>query len=288
MALELNGFIADGQDSQIYTAEGFSELRLSEIKAGELSAAQFGIRAYPNDQEFRAVTMGLDKFGQYNFVIPAFEGEQMMAVGSLMDLVSQYFIESEIKIGPGPITLEVSKLKNKSVKAQFEQDREPGSKGKVILNLEVIAPVSGDPEYLLGPVFDGDPVEGLETILIDLFGYGRANSSKGVDYDELEVYMAAAQERAVALLADFDSLQLSGQRISLAVQFVEQKRVSWAEVIEWNGKRGKGIMITGSTADYPDREIDITSDVIVDFRLYDKSGVIESGGVDEMVRRKYQ
>ena len=282
MASDIGAFIMDGQDSQVYTPQAFSDLRLAEIKAGDLSVAQFGVRAYPHENKFRGVTMGLDKFGQVNFVVPTFEGPQMPRVNALMELVSQYFIEANAPIAPGMISLDLNQIENTNVKKHFSDHKKPGVKGKATLQLDYIPSVSGDPEILLGPVFQNGVT--LETVLIDLFGEGE-KPSEGVTLVQLQEAISVARGRAVAILNDFDKLRLTGHRMSVAIDLVEPKEVIWAEVIDWKNGQGTGIMLTDGAGKTSGSNISFTPDVIMDFKLMGPKDMIETGGIDDLVKR---
>jgi len=282
MANELGAYVMDGQDSQVYIPQAFADLRLAEIKAGDLSVAQFGVRAYPHENKFRGVTMGLDKFGQHNFVVPSFEGHQVDRVNALMELVSQYFIEADVPIEPGNVSLDFNRIKNAKVREHFTKNKRSGVKGKATIRLDFLESVSGDPDVLLGPVFaDGQT---LESVLQDLFGQAEKRT-EGVSMEELQGAIGAARGRAVAILNDFEKLRLSGHRMSVAIDLVEPKEVVWAEVTEWKNGQGKAILLTGAGNRTTGSNITFTPNVIMDFKLMGNDGMVETGGIDELVKR---
>jgi len=282
MALDIGAYVMDGQDSLIFIPEAFLDLRLAEINAGHLSSAQLGIRAYPHGEGFRGVTMGLEKFGQYDFAVPAFNGPQMPRVNALMEIASQYFIEANEPIEPGVITLDVTNIENQMVKSDFSLTKRPGVKGKTTFKIDFVEPVSGDPEVLLGPVYQNG--QSLENILSDLFGEGE-KPSEGVALVQLQEAIGAARGRAVQILNNYSTLKLSGHRMSVAVELPDRREVVWAEVMDWQNGQGRGLLLSDAAGLKSGSDLAFSPAQIMDFKLMGPQDMVEIGGIDDMVNR---
>lgn len=78
------------------------------------------------------------------------------------------------------------------------------------------------------------------------------------------------------------------RRFRVAVELPVVQEIVWVEVGLWENSKGKGILLSA-----PSHVKDLksgssftfTGEMIVDYVLSDAEGVIEQGGIDELVRR---
>ena len=290
MAADTDAFIFDGADSMTFSREAFQKIRVAEIERGELSANQFGVRAYRTERGLRSVTMGLEKFGQTNLCIADFPEHLMGGVDSLMTLATQQVIESKTQVKPGDLLLDAHKIKNPTFKAQFAKRVSAGGIGKATLKIVSIDSISGDPKTLLGPKFASPPGDDLWTeqakLLESAFGKLR-DVSEGVSMEEFEEAIKKVRVDIAAILIDEKKWKVPGRRLKLAIELPDVKEVVWVEVQSWDGKKGKGILLSqpthvdlksGSTFEF-------TTDVTMDYSLSNAEKVLESGGIDELVKQ---
>ena len=290
MAAETDAFIHDGADSMTFTRDAFQKIRVDEIQRGELSPNQFGVRAYRTEEGLRSVTMGLEKFGQTNICIASFPEHLMGGVDALTTLAIQEVIESKTQIKPGDLLLDTQKIKNPTVKARYAKVNAAGGTGKATLKLVPIDSIGGDPKKLLGPKFASPPGDDLwneqAKLLESIFGKSR-DVSEGVSMEELEEAIAKVRVDVAAILKNEKKWKAPGRKLKLAVELPTVKEVVWVEVQSWDGKKGKGILLSkpihvdlesGSTFEF-------TTDVLMDYRLSDAEKLLKSGGIDEMVKK---
>ncbi len=157
LARELNAFVFDAADWLTFTPKAFHALRGAEVADGQLSSAQFGVRAYRVEGGLRSLSMGLEKFGQPNFALPLFSEHQLGMMDRLMTLVLQHFIESDRPLAPGPLALSITDLQNQRVKQKLTSIGQPTASGKATVQLDLVPRLPGDPEVLLAPVFNAPP-----------------------------------------------------------------------------------------------------------------------------------
>ncbi len=291
MAGELDAFVHDTADSLTFTPDAFSELRVQEIERGELSAAQFGVRAYRVEGGLRGVTMGLEKFGQSNVGIALFSEHHMRAVQPLMTLIMQRYIEADARIEPGPLELDVSQIRNESVRAELRDAISGSGTGKITLTFAVLEPESGDPQDLLGPTFkaqSGDALAAeLDALLERLLGASR-DISEGVSIEQLQEAIDAARVRAVVILNEKNAWTAPGRRFRVAVEMHNTREVVWVEAKSWNGKQGSGILLSAplhTDGLKSGSMFEFGVDMIMDYTLSDSESVIDAGGIDELVKR---
>lgn len=288
MANETDAFVSDVADSLTFTQESFESIRVAEIKTGQLSSNQFGVRAYRVDQGLRTVTMGLEKFGQTNLAIPNFSEHHMGVIDSFSGILIQSVIESETKVEPGELRLDPQNFANESQRERFESLLRPEFSG-IDVELAEIEPQGGDPQELLGIVFENEPGEKLwqeqDQFLLTIFEKTR-QISKNVDISSVESAIEAARTRATELLQDQTQWE-APRRLRVAIS-LPQKEVVWVEVRSFEEGAGKGIMLSQPTTDRSVKsgsEITFEAEMILDFVLSDTENTIEKGGVDELIQK---
>lgn len=194
---------------------------------------------------------------------------------------------------PGKLKLDVTKITNPTASDQFAELVADGGSGKATLTIAEIESEDGDPKTLLGPSFTSPAGEKLweeqAQLLESLFGYSR-NVSEDVSFEELQSAIEQVRVESVKLLNDKKKWQAAGRRLTLAVQIPVVREVVWVEVQSWDGKSGKSILLSDPT------NVDLQSgttfafgaDIIMDYRLADAERIIESGGIDELVKNLKQ
>ena len=288
MANETGAFVFDVADSLTFTKEAFDGIRVAEIKKGQLSSNQFGVRAYRVDQGIRSVTMGLEKFGQTNLAVANFAEHHMGVIDSFNGILIQAVIESDTKVEPGDLSLEPQKFDNELQRKKFESLLRQGFTG-VDVKLAAIKPQGGDPQKLLGVVFESEPGEELwqeqEKFLLTIFEKTR-RISENIDIGTVEAAIKAARIQATAILQD--KTQWSApRRLKVAIN-LPQKEIVWVEVSSFDDGKGRGILLSQPTKDSSLKsgsEMAFESEMIFDFVLSDAENTIAKGGVDELISK---
>jgi hypothetical protein len=291
LSLELDAVVFDAADWLTFTPKAFHDLRSAEVEAGQLSSAQFGVRAYRVDGGVRSVSMGLEKFGQPNFALTLFSEHQMAMMDRMMTLAMQHMIESDKRVGPGPLELSIQDIRNQQFKQKLAAAQGPGASGRATLQLHTVAPHKGDPEELLAPVFQAHPGPQLWTeqgdLLKRLFGTDRrvSNVNRG---ELIQQAIQKARKEAAMILAEPNEWQQEGRRLRVAVGLPGVKEVVWVEVTDWQNGKGTGILLSQPqkvpTLNSGDR-VSFTADALMDYTLSNPEGELASGGVDDLVRK---
>lgn len=292
LAGELEAPVFDAADWLTFTPSAFQDLRAAEVEAGELSCAQFGVRAYRVDGGVRSVSMGLEKFGQTNFAVALFSEHQMTMIDRLNTLALQHIIESNEPVQPGPLKLNIAGLRNPRVRQELASAQQAGASGRATLRLEIVASNQGDPERLLAPVFEAPPGPQLweeqGALLKQLFGVDR-HVSKNVDLgQQIEEAVQKARKEAIAILSESRRWQQVGVRLRVAVGLPGVKEVVWLEVTKWQDGKGAGILLSqpeSVPALKSGDSVPFTADALMDYTLSNSEGVLARGGVDDLVRK---
>ena len=287
MANEMDAFVFDVADSLTFTNIAFNEIRADEIRQGNLSSNQFGIRAYRVDEGIRSVTMGLEKFGQTNIAIANFSEHHMNVIDSFKGMLVQAVIESDAKVAPGTLTLTPEEFSNTAKKKAIKGLLRAGFSTTQV-ELADIESLKGDPRELLGVVFENEPGEELwaeqDAFLLKIFK--RTRHSSQMDPDAIEGAIEAARTRAVEILRD-EEQWAAPRRLKIAVG-VSNNEVVWLEVTRFEDDAGAGILLSQPNKN-PDLksgdEIEFEPDMVMDFVLTDPETTIEKGGVDELIQR---
>jgi hypothetical protein len=214
----------------------------------------------------------------------------MGMIDRMMTLAMQHVIESDRRMTPGPLALSIADVRNPRVKQMIAASLQPPATGKATLQLAAAAPEKGDPQVLLAPVFKAATGPALweeqGDLLKQLFGAVRQVSQ--VDMGErIQEAIQKARKQAAKILADPKTWQREGRRLKVAAGLPKVKEVVWLEVTSWQSGKGTGILLSqpqqanlnsGDTAPF-------TIDAVMDYTLSNAEGLLESGGVDELVRR---
>lgn len=292
LARELDAVVFDAADWLTFTPKAFHDLRGAEVEAGELSCAQFGVRAYRVDGGVRSVSMGLEKFGQANFALTLFSEHQMTMMDRMNTLAMQHIIESNETREPGPLKLSIFDLRNPRVRQELIAAQQVGGSGRAVLQLETVAPLEGDPEVLLAPVFKAPAGPRLwaeqGALLKQLFGVDQ-HVSKNVHFgQQIQEAIQKARKEAILILSEPERWQQEGFRLRVAVGLPGVKEVGWLEVTRWQNGQGAGILLSQPQSVPTLKSGDSVSfadDDLMDYTLSNPEGELSSGGVDDLVRR---
>ena len=193
-----------------------------------------------------------------------------------------------MKVGPGPVHLNVANIKNSYERQKIASHITGNGSGLVTLNLTELESQGGDPKVLLGPRFDASAGPDLwreqEALLEDLFGAAR-ETTEGVEFDSIAEAVEAARESAQQLLAS-NQWDAEGTRLKLAVRLEESREVVWIEVESWNDHKGVGILMSDPKAAgvSSGSQLPFSIDMIMDFQLMQGVDIVAKGGVDALVK----
>ncbi len=240
----------DEATREIFTPDAWREIRLGTWHNGVPSAEhQTTIHAYNNGEYVRAITLGMEKFGQPDIVASDFGWSLNRPIGNLMNLVTQTLVEGVEFNDDMSLDLDVSSLQHEQVRADITESLFENADGKVRLDFTPAVPEEGDPNnYLLEISFENgegsSKQERTDALLSSLFGW--EDNIVYVDHDRLILEASQrAKDKMPELRNAFNDGLEPGEYISVKAPFATSDGGTewmWVEVIEWDGKRIRGLL----------------------------------------------
>jgi hypothetical protein len=258
VAAATGAYLFDTATRELFTLAAWRSRRLSAWN-GERPMAErhVSVHAYRDGAAYRAVSLGMEKFGVPDFAVNWIRGEDLGRVDTLVQLTLQSLVEQ------GKTTVS---LATKS--------------GDVAVHLVTARPAEGDAENRLLEV--ADPINPL------LDQLGNAEELRGIRQDDPELTAAVAQVRArVPTLSRRFAAGL-GPTGRLRVKASFENEAMWVEVTTWeNGE------LRGRLLDHPQFATKLVGGEIVRLREaemldYQLTGVAAPEGpfLQEILERK--
>jgi|GEM_PF-1664655 len=132
------------------------------------------IRTSVRDGEFRAVTVGMVKFGLPDLVVSGFKREQSPAMASLLNLGAQALLEG-LPAKPGRLELNIDELVESPFRARLKESLYKNANKRTVLQFAEGEPQEGDPDNSLLEIgfnhLVGDSLhQRQQAALVSLFG----------------------------------------------------------------------------------------------------------------------
>ena len=232
--------IFDVDTHDVYSAVKWQEQRLASwTDAFPDAAKSITIHAYKKDEQVRAISLGMSKFGLPDLVVEQFEWSSNVSMGNLINVTAQTLVEG-IPVGQGGrFSVDLNAIKNKAVRTRELASLKPKAKAIAIANFVVLtgARDEGDPHNRLAEIaFSIQPGPDLwarqDALLSTLYG-----SSDSIAYirhdDHLKAASALARRKLSALQADFARGLRPGEYIEVKAPFATDKggqEWMWVEV----------------------------------------------------------
>ena len=299
LAFEHNSLIWDEATREIFTIQAWREQRIDTWNDGLFSAQDHTtIHAYKNGDYVRAITLGMEKFGQPDIVVNDFGWSISRSIGSLINLVTQTLIEGGDFNDDLSLDVDIQALKNDRVREELLASLLDNAEREVRLQFQPEEPEDGDPDnFILEIRFD--TVSGVSTqeqqdvLLSKLFG-----SEDSITYVEHDAELVAASEAARAKLpqlrSDFNNGLEPGEFLYLKAPFVTSdggNEWMWVEVIEWDGEIIRGLL-QNDPFHVPDlragSEVNINMDEIFDYIRYLSDGTSEGNETGRILQKHQQ
>ncbi|MBX3626467.1 MAG: DUF2314 domain-containing protein [Rhizobacter sp.] len=243
VARDTQGLLWDEETREVFTPDAWRTRRLDSW-SGDIpdAALQTVIHAYKGDQQVRAITLGMVKFGLPDVVIDDFSWSNNRPMGNLVNALVQALVEGATLTSPGQYELDLRKLRHAPVREALLPSLKSNANAVARLTLRNGKPESGDPDNrLLEVKFDRYPgpdhYARQDALLSALFG-----SEDGVTRvkhnEELLAASAAAKKHLPALREAFRKGLQPGEYILLKLPFATpagSNEWMWVEVLSWDG-----------------------------------------------------
>ena len=296
IAEQHDGYIWDSETRELFSRP---EWKLSRIDSwsGDVPNIKFNtvIHAYQDTDGYRAISLGMAKFGLPDLVVNGFEWNDSRSISSLINLTAQQLVEQGLS--DFKFEVNVDKLKASSFKASLVDSLYENANKAATIDLVESKVQEGDPDNFLLE-FNFDQYDGKTkfqkqgTLLNSLFGW--KDEVSYVKHNLLiEAASKAAKEKLPQLKQRFNAGLEVGESLSLKAPFPTTSGGNewmWVEVTQWSDQEIIGIL-RNIPRDVPtlkegDRVTVLQADVF-DYIFYNKDGTSEGNKTGELIL-KYQ
>ena len=240
----------DEATREIFSVEAWRDKRVDTWNSG-LPAVQDHtvIHAYKNGEYVRAITLGMEKFGQPDIVVNDFVWSLSRPIGNLINLVGQTLIEGGEFNDDLSLDLDVNEIRHAETREVARASLRDNAESTVTLYFRATEREEGDPANTLLEIrFDSaagvTPQQQQEVVLGGLFGWEDGVSA--VDHNrEILAASERARQKLPQLKRDFIKGLEPGEFISVKAPFPTPdggNEWMWVEVIEWKGSKIRGLL----------------------------------------------
>ncbi len=252
VATKAGGVIYDEETRELFSVEQWGETRIGGFDGAVPDVVRhITIHAYQDGELYRAITLGMSKFGCPDLVVNQFPKSYWDSVGSLINLAAQTLVEAERLPGSGAFEVNIDRLKVEPLRRSLIDSLEPGALRRARLTYGAAPRQAGDPPNdLIELTFGGSEGESLSerqsALLSSLFG--ASDSVTPVRHDEALLRVSeAARERLVKLKKPqfLQGLPL-GERLLVKGPFATPDGGAewmWVEVTRWEGPIIHGLLM---------------------------------------------
>lgn len=292
IASENGGYIWDSETRELFSPSEWRNYRVSSWN-GDIPNVKLNtvIHAYQDNEGFRAITLGLSKFGLPDLVVNDFEWRDNRSISSLINLTAQLMVEQGLN--SMKLDLEIESLKDSSFKKSLVNSLYENAVKTVPVKLMESKAQEGDPDNFLLE-FDFNQYEGnsnysrQSTLLNNLFGW--KDEITYVAHNEMiEAASKAARKKLPELKARFNQGLAVGESISLKAPFETPSGGSewmWIQVFNW-----KDGVISGILRNVPHHiptlkegdKVTVLEKDIFDYIFYNKDGTADGNKTGELI-----
>ena len=248
--LKNSAIVTDYTTYESFNDKSWSEDRVSNFnKDNQDITSQFTIHLYRENELCRAVTLGLGKFCLPDISIQNLSCKDQRSYGSLINLVSQTWIEKPVIRADTTLMINIKALKNDRVKTRLLNSLEKNASKKALISLAFVEPQEGDAynsqfEIIFNDENFSSKQEQQQALISQVFG-----ATDQVDYishdDRVLQASQIAREKLPELKTMFNKGLDPGYSILLKAPFETDnggREWMWIEVTEWNDNSIKGIL----------------------------------------------
>jgi uncharacterized protein YegJ (DUF2314 family) len=250
LAEKTGGLIWDEETRQVFGRSAWKEARIDQsTDAAPDISRHITIHAYQGDNNVRAITLGMSKFGLPDVVIDNFSWSHGRNVGHLINVFAQTMAEGAVVPDSGAFDLDIHAIKNAEVRDLHMSSLEKNATGKAALSLSVGKWEEGDPvNRLIEIKFDRAPGPDdhakRDHVLARFFGWEDAVT--GTKHtEEIEAASRRARAKLPALRDDFNRGLAPGEFVQVKAPFATPdggREWMWVEVIKWDKDKISGLL----------------------------------------------
>jgi uncharacterized protein YegJ (DUF2314 family) len=253
LAHERRALIWDVQTRNLFSAASWQRERV-ETWQGDIPdvSAHISIHMYPKGESLRAITLGMQKFGQPDVVVEHLPRSYADGMTSVMNLVCQLLVERGVSHSAGRLPVSIATVKHAEVQQRFARRALEGAARRADLRLRPTHADAGDPENELVLLeFGSDtatPAEQHSALLAAIFGAAE-DPVIGLEHDsEVLAASKAAVERLLGEIKRRFSRGLGpGERLLVKGPFEtddgQGREWMWVEVTSWKDDTISGVLM---------------------------------------------
>ncbi len=293
------GLLWDEETRECFSQSSWAKRRESGWDGGvPVVERHITIDFYRHEPLYRAVTLGMRKFGLPDLCIEQLGHAHSRSAGNLINCVGQALEERGCLDAPGRLMLDLRSLKAAHFRDGMVESLKSGGTGKGDVDLSLAEPQDGDAKNrLLELRFDRKPgtseMERLSALVADLFGSEDSLSAASNEDAEL----VAARDRARTKLREIVKPSFlrglpQGESLTVKAPFRTASGGTewmWVEVVEWKAGELSGILdsdpyeVPGLHAG---AQVSVREDSLFDYILTLPDGRREGNETGEILRRR--
>lgn len=291
---EKSAIVTDYTTYESFNSKSWSEDRIVNFnEANKDVTSQFTIHLYRENEFCRAVTLGLGKFCLPDISIQGLSCNDQRSYGSLINLISQTWIEKPVIRVDSTLIIDITTIKNDTVKTRLLKSLEQDASKKALITLSFVEPQEGDAyNSQFEIVFNDDNYsskqEQQQALIAQVFG-----ATDQIEYIKHDERILQASQRAKEKLPDlknmFDKGLEPGYSILLKAPFETDnggQEWMWVEVTKWTDNSIEGILqndpfeISNLSAG---SKVNANPSDIFDYILYFPDGSIEGNETGKII-----
>jgi uncharacterized protein YegJ (DUF2314 family) len=211
------------------------------------------ISMYRNGEHFRAVTLGMRKFGLPELAIGALSSTESGPAGHLMNLIAQRMVEAPLQARKGRIVVRVADMSDPALRKLAQEKLEKGGSGVADVCLVRRKPEEGDAENRLLQI-EFDTVQGVDQharrhkVLWAMQG-GEPSGVREARAGDAELAAASARAKAEMprLRARFNKGLAFKEELMVKATFRRtdgSAEFMWIEVSRWKAGQIQGLLLS--------------------------------------------
>ena len=300
VARDTNGLLWDADTREAFSPDKWHERRVLGWEGDLPDVLRHTVMHFYRDgQTFRAVTLGMGKFGEPDLVIEDMLASDSRGLGEVVNVVAQSLVEGAHTDAKGQLVLTLQRSRHTGVNKWEGEDLKANARKTAALLLVHGVPQDGDADNRLVRIaFDrqeGPDEHSRQTALVAAL-FGSEDHVAHIRHDEkLLAARDAARAKLPALRDTFNRGLAPGEYIDVKAPFATDsggREWMWVEVRAWKGDR-----IEGTLQNEPDdvKRLRSGQDVVVsqaelfDYIFHRAGGKVEgntTGAIIEEMQRE--
>lgn len=296
VAQHVNGLMWDEETREIFTIPAWEKQRNYDISEGIPRIENHTIiHAYKDEDDVRAVSLGMAKFGLPDVVVNNFSWSLNRNMGHLINIALQSLAEGLSPNRDNILIVDIENIKNKKIKNRLIATLLPNAKKTAHIPVRLVKPEEGDPNNrILELVFqdsnEKSRYERQAEMITALFG-----SEESITYANHDDRILQASKKAKAklpqLMAAFNQGLKPGEYIQVKAAFATPdggREFMWVEVKSWQAGRIKGLL-RNEPFNIPTlnvgAEVDVAQEDVFDFIRYYADGTTEGNETGKLIQQ---